>query len=178
MPLEPQASAQDEKYLVLAGESDLQLWWGIPRRYIILFLKGDFTIDEADAFAVAAFHGQEEIPPIEEYFREDSVDAYSMGVSVIDELPRKFAYLLSNYSVLEYTSSYDFNLFCHIHGVPKWIEWISERGRHPARHPSHAMVLSQTVDSLKKECDALRKDSLRNLVPKRFLSLSLSIRDR
>ena len=111
--------AAEDKYLIIAGESAIR-YEGM-QRYLILFLRGDFTLEEANAFVSAAFDDIE-IPRAAEYFRQDMEVVQSMGFSVDAGLPEKLQHLVDNYSVLEYTSSYDFNLLCHIHCVPSWMQ--------------------------------------------------------
>ena len=107
----PDDRAEEDKYVIIAGET-------IPnhegmQRYIILFLRGDFTLEEANAFALAAFDDMAVIPLAAQHFHQGIVKVESMGFSVGVGLPEKLQHLVDNYSVLEYIRCYEWHLLWH-----------------------------------------------------------------
>ena len=106
----PDDRAEEDKYLILAGEAALHR--AGMQRYIILFLRGDFTLEEANAFVSAAFDDIE-IPRAAEYFRKDMEVVQSMGISVDAGLPKKLQHFVDNYSMLEYIDCYAWHLMWH-----------------------------------------------------------------
>ena len=90
--------APPDKYVIIAGETIPNLEG--MQRYIILFLRGDFTLEEANAFALAAFDDMAVIPLAAQHF-QGIVNVESMGFSVGVGLPEKLQHLVDNYSILE-----------------------------------------------------------------------------
>ena len=98
--------AEEDKYVIITGETTPH-HEGM-QRYIILFLRGEFTLEEANAFALAAFDDKAVIPPLAaQYFHQGIVKVQSMGFSVDVGLPEKLQHLVDNYSILEYISCYE-----------------------------------------------------------------------
>ena len=107
----PDDRAEEDKYLIVAGEAALHREG--MQRYIILFLRGDFTLEEANAFALAAFDDMAVIPLAAQYFDQNIV-AESMGFSVdAAGLPEKVQHLVDKYSVPEYIGCYEWHLMWH-----------------------------------------------------------------
>ena len=107
----PDDRAEEDKYLIVAGEAALHREG--MQRYIILFLRGDFTLEEANAFALAAFDDMAVIPLAAQYFDQNIV-AESMGFSVdAAGLPEKVQHLVDKYSVVEYIGCYEWHLMWH-----------------------------------------------------------------
>ena len=68
----PDDRAEEDKYVIIAGEI-ISHHEGM-QRYFIVFLSGDFTLEEASAFALAAFGDMAVIPPLaEQYFHQGIV---------------------------------------------------------------------------------------------------------
>ena len=107
----PDDRAEEVKCLMIAEESALH-HEGM-QRYIILFLRGDFTLEEANAFALAAFDDMAVIPLAAQYFHQGIVKVESMGFSVGVGLPEKLQHLVDNYSMLEYIDCYEWHLLWH-----------------------------------------------------------------
>ena len=102
--------AAEVKYLIIAGVSAIR-YEGM-QRYLILFLRGDFTLEEANAFVSAAFDDIE-IPRAADYFRQDMEVVQSMGISVDAGLPEKLQHFVDNYSMIEYIDCYAWHLMWH-----------------------------------------------------------------
>ena len=107
----PDDRAEEDKYVIIATET-------IPhhegmQRYIILFLRGGFTLEETNALALAAFGDMAVIPLAAQYFHQGIVKVQSMGFSVDGGLPEKLQHLVDNYSILEFISCYEWHLLWH-----------------------------------------------------------------
>ena len=107
----PDDQAEEDKYVIIAGETIPNLEG--MQRYVILFLRGDFTLEEANAFALAAFDDTAVIPLAAQYFQQGIVNVKSMGISLGVGLPEKLQHLVDNYSVLEYIGCYEWHLLWH-----------------------------------------------------------------
>ena len=108
----PDDRAEEDKYVIIAGDSAPQ--FAGMQRYIILFLKGDFTLEEANAFALAAFDDTAVIPLATQHFQQGIVvESMGWSVGVGLPLPEKIQHLVDNYSVLEYIDCYEWHLLKH-----------------------------------------------------------------
>ena len=112
----PENRFEFDRYMIMAGKTTFtttftnnQEGW---QRYIVLFLKGEFTKEEANKFALAAFDDMEVIPREEEYFHQGFVKVESMGISSpnYSSLPELFQHLIGDYPINEYIDCYDWHM--------------------------------------------------------------------
>jgi hypothetical protein len=83
---------------------------GAKIRYVIIFITGDFTLDEADLFAVALIDSR--IIPDQDMFFENPVSVRSTGFCTI-KVPESLEYIVDNFSTMDFTDEYTFHLLHH-----------------------------------------------------------------
>ena len=110
----PDNLEEGDKYLVIAGKMQRENIEGM-KRSIIMFVKGDFTVDEATIFCLATFDETTTHPPhFADYF-SSVVDVRTLGFSDAGGgLPENIKHIDDLYSTLDCCSSYDWHLLWHV----------------------------------------------------------------
>jgi hypothetical protein len=83
---------------------------GAKIRYVIIFITGDFTLDEANNFAIALIDSR--IVPDKDMFFENPTDVRSTGFSAV-KVPEPLGYIVDNFSTMDFTDVYTFHLLHH-----------------------------------------------------------------
>ena len=79
-------------------------------RYVIIFITGDFTLDEANSFAIESFDSR--IIPDKDMFFENPPDVCSTAFSAV-KVPESLEYIVNNFSTMDFTDEYTFHLLHH-----------------------------------------------------------------
>ena len=79
-------------------------------RYVIIFILGNFTLDEANNFAIEAFDSKI-IPEIDMFF-EDPPEVSSTAFSAV-KVPQSLEYIVNNFSTMDFIDEYTFHLLYH-----------------------------------------------------------------
>jgi len=79
-------------------------------RYVIIFITGDFTLDEANSFAIELFDSR--IIPDKDMFFENPPDVCSTAFSAV-KVPEPLEYIVDNFSTMDFTDEYTFHLLYH-----------------------------------------------------------------
>ena len=80
-------------------------------RYIIIFIIGNFTLDEANKFAIEAFDNV--VIPDKDLFFEDPPGVSSTAFSAV-KVPQGLEYIVNNFSTVDFIDEYTFHLLYHI----------------------------------------------------------------
>ena len=83
---------------------------GAKIRYVIIFITGDFTLDEANSFAIELIDSK--ILPDKDMFFENPTDVCSTGFSAL-KVPEPLGYIVDNFSTMDFTDEYTFHLLHH-----------------------------------------------------------------
>ena len=80
-------------------------------RYLTMFISGEFSLEEANDFAIEAFDNTV-VPKMRDFF-ENSIEVSSVAFSV-SGVPPRLGYLIDNYSTVDFVDEYTFHLMKHI----------------------------------------------------------------
>ena len=80
-------------------------------RYLTIFISGEFSLEEANAFAIEAFDNTV-VPKMRDFF-ENSIEVSSVAFSSTG-VPPRLGYLIDNYSTVDFVDEYTFHLMKHI----------------------------------------------------------------
>ena len=80
-------------------------------RYIIIFIVGNFTLDEANEFAIEAFDNV--VIPDKDLFFEDPPAVSSTAFSAV-RMPQGLEYIVNNFSTVDFIDEYTFHVLYHI----------------------------------------------------------------
>lgn len=83
---------------------------GAKIRYVVIFITGDFTLDEANSFAVALIDNR--ILPDKDMFFVNPTDVCSTGFSAT-KVPEPLEYIVENLSTMDFIDEYTFHLLFH-----------------------------------------------------------------
>jgi hypothetical protein len=85
-------------------------------RYVIIFITGNFTLDEANSFAIELFDNPGDFQgndvPDKDLFFENPLDICSTAFSTIT-VPEPLKYIVDNFSTVDFTDEYTFHLLHH-----------------------------------------------------------------
>ena len=85
-------------------------------RYLVIFIAGNFTLDEANAFAIDTFD-QVDVAHRDLYFQ------HSPGIHTVafscESVPVKLEYAINNFSTVDFIDSYTFHLLRHL--TDRWM---------------------------------------------------------
>ena len=116
MPIRWEAPELPQKYsLVCQGAESLDsiMKKDFPRlRYLTIFISGEFTLEEANAFAIESFDNSV-VPRTSEFFEGLNVDVSTMAFSA-HFVPLTLSHLIDNYSTVDYVDEYTFHLMKHV----------------------------------------------------------------
>ena len=118
MPVVVPKRARSDKHLVFCHETRQKVLEG-TRRYVAMFVVGDFDLPEARTFAGLVLDDALLPPKAQEYFR-NPVCCRSSAWTVLDERdhPPTLRHAIDNFSRVEYTDAYTFQIPTHeIEGV-------------------------------------------------------------
>jgi hypothetical protein len=79
-------------------------------RYVIIFITGNFTLDEANSFAIELFDSSD--IPDKDMFFENPLDICSTAFSSVT-VPEPLKYIVDNFSTVDFTDEYTFHLLHH-----------------------------------------------------------------
>ena len=108
----PADRAEKDKYLTLVGKTAFEVFTA-KQRYIILFIRGDFTQLEAELFARKAFVEETMIPFASQHF-QGRVDVFSIGVSFGLQCPENLKYVIEKYSKLQLVDCFEWHIIWHM----------------------------------------------------------------
>ena len=97
-------------------------------RYVIIFITGDFTLDEANHFAIELFDNPVDFQgnnvPDKDLFFENPLDICSTAFSTIT-VPEPLKYIVDNFSTVDFTDEYTFHLLHHYSSFffHEWQSW-------------------------------------------------------
>ena len=110
----PDNLEQGHKYLVIAGNVELEYIEGMDRS-ILIFLRGDFTMDEATNFCLATFDEMTTHPPRSRDYFSSELDVRTLSFShTRGGLPKNIEYIVDVYSTVDCCSCYDWHLLWHV----------------------------------------------------------------
>ena len=116
MPIRWDTPRQPEKYTIVcqgAQSLDKIMKKDWPRlRYLTIFISGEFTLEEANAFAIEAFDNSA-VPSTRDFFGGLTISVASMAFSA-DSVPLALSHLIDNYSTVDNVDEYTFHLMKHI----------------------------------------------------------------
>ena len=87
------------------------IWELEALRYLTIFISGEFSLEEADAFAMEAFD-HTVVPEMSKFF-ENQVDLSSFAFSV-SSVPLRLRHLVDTYSTVDFVDEYTFHLMQHV----------------------------------------------------------------
>jgi len=79
-------------------------------RYIIIFIIGNFTLDDANSFAIEAFDSK--VIPDKDMFFENPPDVCSTAFSAV-KVPQSLECIVNNFSTMDFIDEYTFHLLYH-----------------------------------------------------------------
>ena len=116
MPVRWETSGEPSKYAIVcqgAQSLDKIMKKEWPRlRYLTIFISGEFTLEEANDFAVEAFDNSV-VPSVHDFFGGLTVNVTSMALSA-ESVPQAMFHLINNYSTVDYVDEYTFHLMKHV----------------------------------------------------------------
>ena len=122
LPADHPQALQDKYLLIVAQGAAHLVEISGATRYSIVWIKGDFTLDEANGFCLDFFDTPGAPPPMGDYFRNPGVELFTDTTHVLREVMPNLAeafpfldYLINRYSLMEYTDSYDWHVCRHVY---------------------------------------------------------------
>ena len=83
---------------------------GAETRYVIMFVTGDFTMNEANSFGIALIDSR--IIPDKDMFFVNPTDVYTTGFSAA-KIPEPLQHIGEKFSTMDFTDEYTFHLLFH-----------------------------------------------------------------
>ena len=83
-------------------------------KFLVLFIRGDFNLDEANRYAVEAFDSNAR-PDHETFFTQGRGDVVITPLALsVETIPTELAFIIDNFTTIDYVDEYSFYLFRHI----------------------------------------------------------------